>query len=124
MAYTDVSVEEASWLLASAGVAPLRKMESLSGGWANSNYLVTLNDDTQLVLKVWDERPPDEVEQIIQHTCWLAKHGVLTPTPLLLDGGVRMLIKDNLAWMLMPYIEGGWLPSDPSSLFELGKAQA
>ena len=114
MAYTDVSVEEASWLLAAAGVAPLRKMESLDGGWANSNYLVTLDDETQLVLKVWDERPPDEVERIIQHTCWLADHGVLTPAPLPLEGGVRMLVKDNLAWMLMPFIDGGWLPSDSS----------
>ena len=124
MAYTDVSYEEAVWLLAAAGVAPLRKMESLAGGWANSNYLVTLEDNTKLVLKVWDERPPDEVARILEHTCWLADHGVLTPAPLLLDGGVQMLVKNNQAWMLMPFIEGGWLPSDASSLFELGKAQA
>lgn len=124
MAYTDVSVEEASWLLSAAGVAPLKKIESLVGGWANSNYLVTLEDGVKLVLKVWDERPPEEVEQIIQNTCWLAEHGVLTPAPLLLEGGVRMLVKDNLAWMLMPFIDGGWLPSDPASLYELGKAQA
>ena len=64
------------------------------------------------------------MELVIEHTCWLADHGVLTPAPLLLDGGGRMLIKDNLAWMLMPYVEGGWLPSDSSSLYELGKAQA
>ena len=124
MAYTDVSEEDAGWLLNAAGVSPLCKMEALAGGWANSNYLVTLEDGSKLVLKVWDERPPEEVEQILEHTCWLADHGVLTPAPLLLDGGVRMRIKDNLAWMVMPYIEGGWLPSDASSLFELGKAQA
>ena len=35
-----------------------------------------------------------------------------------------MLVKDNLAWMLMPYTDGGWLPSDSSSLYELGKMQA
>ena len=124
MAYTDVSAEEASWLLSAAGVAPLAKIESLAGGWANSNYLVTLEDGVKLVLKVWDERPPEEVTQILEHTCWLADHGVLTPAPLLLEGGVRMLVKDNLAWMLMPFIDGGWLPSDTSSLYELGKAQA
>ena len=124
MAYTDVSVEDASWLLAAAGQAPLSKMEPLAGGWANSNYLLILDDGSKLVLKVWDERAPDEVELVIEHTCWLSDHGVLTPAPLLLDGGGRMLIKDNLAWMLMPYVEGGWLPSDSSSLYELGKAQA
>jgi len=124
MAYTDVSAEEASWLLSAAGVAPLEKIESLAGGWANSNYLVTLEDGVKLVLKVWDERPPEEVAQILEHTCWLADHGVLTPAPLLLEGGVRMLVKDNLAWMLMPFVEGGWLPSDTSSLYELGRAQA
>jgi len=124
MAYTDVSAEEASWLLSAAGVAPLEKIESLAGGWANSNYLVTLEDGVKLVLKVWDERPPEEVMQILEHTCWLADHGVPTPAPLLLEGGVRMLVKDNLAWMLMPFVDGGWLPSDTSSLYELGRAQA
>jgi homoserine kinase type II len=124
MAYTEVTEEEAAQLLASAGVAPMGTMESLDGGWANSNYLLTLEDGMQLVLKVWDERPPEEVEQLITHTCWLADHGVLTPVPLQLEGGERMLVKNNLAWMVMPFIAGGWLPSDPSSLYELGKAQA
>ena len=124
MAYTTVTTKEALWLLSAAGVAPLRKIEPLAGGWANSNYLVTLDDDSKLVLKVWDERPPEEVGKIIQHTCWLADHGVLTPTPLLLKDGARMLVKNNQAWMLMPYVEGGWLPSDTNSLYELGRAQA
>jgi homoserine kinase type II len=124
MTYTDVTEEEAGRLLASAGTAPLRTMRSLDGGWANSNYLLTLEDDSQLVLKVWDERPPEEVEQLIVHTCWLADHGVLTPVPLQLEGGGRMLVKNGLAWMLMPYIAGGWLPSDPASMHALGKAQA
>ncbi len=50
MAYTNVSVEDAVWLLNTAGVAPLNKIESLAGGWANSNYLVTLDDGMRLVL--------------------------------------------------------------------------
>ena len=95
MAYTNVSVEDAVWLLNTAGVAPLNKIESLAGGWANSNYLVTLDDGVRLVLKVWDERSPAEVELIIKHTCWLAEHGVLTPAPLLLEGGVRNAIEKN-----------------------------
>ena len=50
--YTDVSEEEATRLLLAAGKAELRKIEPLAEGWANSTYLLTLDDDSQLVLKV------------------------------------------------------------------------
>ncbi len=124
MAYTDVSEEEASRLLIAADSAPLKLMQPLAGGWANSNYLLTLDDTSQLVLKVWDERTPDEVAQMTNHTCWLAEHGVPTPVPLLLRNGERMLVENDQAWMLIPYVAGGWLPSDPSSLYDLGRVQA
>ena len=76
--YTDVSEEEATRLLAAAGQAELRKMEPLAGGWANSTYLLTLDDDSQLVLKLWNNKTPIEVERIIRNICWLADHGVPT----------------------------------------------
>ena len=85
--YTEVSEEEATRLLAAAGQAELRKMEPLAGGWANSTYLLTLDDDSQLVLKLWHNKTPIEVERIIRNTCWLADHGVPTPIPLLLKDG-------------------------------------
>ena len=119
--YTDVSEEEATRLLAAAGQAELRKMEPLAGGWANSTYLLTLDDDSQLVLKLWNNKTPIEVERIIRNTCWLADHGVPTPIPLLLKDGERMLVVNDLSWMLMPYIAGGWLPTDPSSLHDIGQ---
>ena len=50
--YTDVSEEEVTRLLLAAEKAELRKMEPLAGGWANSTYLLTLDDGSQLVLKV------------------------------------------------------------------------
>ena len=124
MAYTEVSFEEASAFVDLANIAKLTEMTSLKGGWANSNYLVTLEDDTELVLKVWDERPPDEVENIIEQSCWLEKHGIPTPNALVLKNGKRMLVKNGQAWMLMPFVSGGWLPSDPKSLYDLGRIQA
>ena len=60
--YTDVSEEEATRLLLAAGKAELRKMEPLAGGWANSTYLLTLDDDSQLVLKVWTNKTPIALE--------------------------------------------------------------
>ena len=124
MAYTEVSFEEASAFVDLANIAKLTEMTSLKGGWVNSNYLVTLEDDTELVLKVWDERPPDEVENIIEQSCWLEKHGIPTPNALVLKHGKRMLVKNGQAWMLMPFVSGGWLPSDPKSLYDLGRIQA
>ena len=74
--YSDVSEGEATRLLESAGQSELRKMEPLAGGWANSTYLLTLDDDSQLVLKLCNNKTPIEVERIIRNTCWLADHGV------------------------------------------------
>ena len=69
MAYTEVSSDDANELLVLAGLSGLNEIAPLDGGWANSNYILTLEDGSKVVLKVWDERPPNEVEQIIQHTC-------------------------------------------------------
>ncbi len=124
MVYTEVSEQEAARLLSEADVAALREMRPLDGGWANSNHLLILEDDSRLVLKVWDERDPDEVDRVIENTCWIAEHGVPTPVPLLLQNGRRMLVEEGRAWMLMPYIDGGWLPSDAASLHDLGRLQA
>ncbi len=122
--YTYVSEEEATRLLLTAGQAELRKMEPLAGGWANSSYLLTLEDDTQLVLKVWDNKTPIAVERLIRNICWLVDHGVSTPLPLQLKDGERMLVINGLSWMLMPYISGDWLSADHSSLHDLGRVQA
>lgn len=124
MAYTDVSAEQASELLDAAGMPALEEIEPLAGGWANSNYLLSLSDGARLVLKVWDEQTPAKVEQIISHTCWIAEHGVPTPVPLPLNDGERMMVRNGLAWMLQPFIEGGWLGSELDSLHDLGRVQA
>ena len=65
--YIDVSEEEVTRLLLSAGKAELRKIEPLAGGWANSTYLLTLDVDSQLVLKVWTNKTPTAVELSLIH---------------------------------------------------------
>jgi len=124
MAYTEVSSNDANELLIQAGLSGLNKIEPLDGGWANSNYILTLEDGSKVVLKVWDERPPEEIDLVLQNTLWLAKHEIPTPVPLTFNDGSNLVLKNGAAWMLMPYVEGGWLSSDYDSLVALGKIQA
>lgn len=124
MPYTPVHDEEAAVLLREAGQAELASVRPLAGGWANSNYLLELVDGSRLVLKVWDGRTPQEVASLVSTTHWLARHGVPTPTPLPFEGGGYVRVRDGRAWMLMPYVEVGWLPVDSPSLEALGRAQA
>ena len=124
MAYTDVSREQVTELLKAAGLADLATISPLAGGWANSNFQLLLVDGSRVVLKVWNERTPEQVEELIEHTCWIAEHGFPTPVPLQLTGGERMLTKDGLAWMLLPFVDAGWLDSNFDSLYSLGKVMA
>ena len=124
MAYTEVSREQATELLDAAGLADLVSISPLKGGWANSNFQLLLVDDTRVVLKVWNERTPEQVQELIEHTCWIGEHGFPTPVPLQLTGKNRMLTKDGLAWMLLPFVDAGWLASDSDSLYSLGKVMA
>ncbi|HJO41856.1 MAG TPA: phosphotransferase, partial [Candidatus Thalassarchaeaceae archaeon] len=78
MAYTEVSSDDANELLIQAGLSGLNEIEPLDGGWANSNYILTLEDGSKVVLKVWDERTPEEIDLVLQNTLWLAKHGIPT----------------------------------------------
>ena len=124
MAYTEVSREQATELLDAAGLADLVSISPLEGGWANSNFQLLLVDDSRVVLKVWNERTPEQVKELIGHTCWIAEHGFPTPVPLQLNNGERVLTKDGLAWMLLPFVDAGWLDSDSDSLYSLGKVMA
>ena len=124
MAYTEVSSNDADELLIQAGLSGLNEIEPLDGGWANSNYILTLEDSSKVVLKVWDERTPEDIDLVLQNTLWLAKHGIPTPVPLTFNDGSNLVLKNGAAWMLMPYVEGNWLSSDYESLFALGKIQA
>lgn len=124
MAYTQASFDEASEIMAAAGFSGLLGMERMTGGWGNSNYALTLGDGRKLVLKVWDGRSLEEVEYILSVTTYLSDNGVPTPSPIAFDDGGLMRVKDGLAWTLLPFFEGKWLESSPSSLYSLGRAQA
>ena len=64
MAYTEVTLEEASDVIKKAGFNDLLSIKKLDGGWANSNYLLLLEDKTKLVLKIWNEQSLDEVNYL------------------------------------------------------------
>jgi len=124
MAYTEVSFDEASEVISSAGFSGLISLEKLAGGWANSNYILTLKNNEKLVLKIWNEQTLEEVEYLLSMTSYLSIKGVPTPAPIPFNNGQLMNVKDGLAWTLLPFIEGDWLEPNHPSLYHLGKIQA
>ena len=72
MAYTEVSFEDASDIIMAADLPNLVNIEKLSGGWANSNYKLTLTDNSKIVLKIWDEQSLDQVSYLLSITTYLS----------------------------------------------------
>ena len=119
-----INLEKVGELLELADYSALSKIEVLSGGWANSNYLVTCDDERKVVLKIWRERSPDAVQKMNSSIEWIAKHGVSTPTPLKLKNNEYMIVVDGFAWILIPFINAPWISQDTASLKSLGIAIA
>ena len=124
MAYTEVSFQDASDIIIAAGLSDLVNLEKLPGGWANSNYKLSLNDNTKRVLKIWDGQTLDEVDHLLSITTYLSDNGVPTPSPIPFSNGEFMVVKNGLAWTLLPFVEGAWLEPNDSSLYSLGRIQA
>jgi len=124
MAYTEVSLNDASAVIEATDMSELLSIEKLAGGWANSNYILTLKDNTKLVLKIWNEQSLEEVEYLLSMTSYLADNAIPTAKPINFNNGKMMMVKDGLAWTLLPFVEGQWLESNHSSLYSLGKIQA
>ena len=119
-----INLDKVGELLELADCSSLSKIEILSGGWANSNYLVTCDDETKVVLKIWREKTPDEVQEKNLNIDWIVKHGVSTPAPLKLKNGESMIVVDGFAWILIPFINAPWIAKDTASLNSLGLAIA
>ena len=119
-----INLDKVGELLELADCRVLSKIEVLSGGWANSNYLVTCDDGTKVVLKIWREKIPDAVQEMNSGIDWIAKHGVPTPAPLKLKNGESMIVVDGFAWILIPFINAPWISQDMASLKSLGLAIA
>ena len=124
MAYTEVSLDDASAVIEATDMSELLSIEKLAGGWANSNYILTLKDNTKLVLKIWNEQSLEEVEYLLSMTSYLADNAIPTAKPINFNNGKMMMVKDGLAWTLLPFVEGQWLEPNHSSLYSLGKIQA
>lgn len=124
MPYTEISQTEVAEIASLAGLSDLLSIENLSGGWANSNYLLNHEDGSKSVLKIWNERTPNEADEVIKITTWLSENGIPTADYLKLQNDEKMIVKDNLAWTIMPFVGGGWLKSDEKNLLTLGEVQA
>ena len=121
---TRVTELEAGWLVSLAGFPEVRTIEPLQGGWDNTNVLLGLSDGSRVVLKVWNANTVEEVLRVIKRHCHLDRYGIPTAVPIELGGGSFHAERDGVAWTLLPFIEGGMLGSDESSLKNLGQIMA
>ena len=119
-----VRSEDASWVLSLSGMAELESMAVMEGGWDNTNAMLELVDQSRVVLKAWDANTVEEVARVIERHCHLDVHGIPTVVPFELDGFGLIAERNGVAWTLLPFIEGGFLGTDESSLESLGAVQA
>ena len=121
----EVTLEDAEGMVARAGLSGVASVQSLPGGWDNSNLRLDLVDGTSLVLKIWQaQKSLDDVRTVIQRHICLDNHGVPTATPIELTDGSRIVVRDGVAWTLLPHMPGGHLGSDKASLESLGATMA
>ena len=121
----EVTLEDAEWMVGRAGLSEVASVQRLPGGWDNSNLKLDLVDGTSLVLKIWQaQKSLKDVRTVIQRHIWLDGHGVPTATPIVLEDGSRIAVRDGVAWTLMPHVAGGHLGSDRASLESLGATMA
>lgn len=106
------------------GLGEVVAVARLSGGLSNANYRVERRGASPLVLKVWLEQSPAQVEALAAQTRWLEDHGVPTPAPLPDGEGRLARVVEGQAWTLLRFVEGHPLGDDPTSLRALGGAMA
>ena len=95
----EVTLEDAEWMVGRAGLSEVASVQRLPGGWDNSNLKLDLVDGTSLVLKIWQaQKSLKDVRTVIQRHIWLDGHGVPTATPIVLEDGSRMAVRDGVAW--------------------------
>ena len=100
----DVGDDEANELLNRAGLASVNTMEILQGGWDNTNILLTLTDDSKVVLKVWNANTTEEVRRVVSRHCHLHEHGIPTAVPIEFLDGDLVVERGGMAWTILSLI--------------------
>ncbi len=120
----QINMEDIAWVLGHTKLSKPVSISTLDGGWDNCNILLEFAEGEKFVLKAWFANEISEVGRVIERHVHLDNYGIPTVIPLNLDGHGLIANKDGFAWTLMPYIEGGFLGSDSTSLRSLGEVLA
>ncbi|MGB1680397.1 MAG: phosphotransferase [Candidatus Thalassarchaeaceae archaeon] len=117
----EVGTAEVEWLLTLAELPDMESMESLEGGWDNSNFLLRLKGGSEVVLKAWFANSVEEVGRVVQRHIHLDANDIPTTVPLQLSNGGHFAERNGVAWTILPFVPGGMLGSDEDSLRSLGE---
>ncbi len=124
--YTELSQGEIQAFLHSYNLAPLRLAEGIRAGVQNTNYCITLEDNTKLILTVFETRVNETdlpfFMGLMEH---LALHKVSCPMPLRAKNGQIIQQVKNKPASLVTFLEGRSVTSIQNPhMSELGAAMA
>ncbi len=124
--YTELSPSEIQTFLSVYALPRLAKAEGIHGGVENTNYLLTLQDGTRLILTLFEKRvSASELPFFTGLMQQLAACGIPCPRPLLAkDHSVIQRVKDKPA-IMVSFLEGkGVLAIQNIHMSELGAHMA
>ncbi|MFZ5889787.1 MAG: homoserine kinase [Myxococcota bacterium] len=105
---THLSLENARALCAAFGLE-LSAIEPLAHGSVNSNFRLTTLDGTRYFARLYEEQPLAGARVEVELLATLARRGARVVAPCATAAGERVLLHDNKAFAVFPWVDGDWL---------------
>lgn len=128
--YTQVTPEDLNGLLQDFDLGDLVALQGIDGGIENTNYFVTLKQDTkqtEYVLTLFEELSEEELPFFVELAQWQAERGVLLPYGITDRNGIAQKRLNNRPTLLQPRFSGRHISRDelkPQHCAQVGKALA
>jgi len=124
--YTSLDIQEIEAHLAQYALPALHKAEGIASGIENTNYLLTLKDNSKLILTLFEKRTKaEELPFFVSLMQKLAEKGIKAPLPIPAKNGENLLSLKGKSALIVSFLQGkGVTDITPHHLSELGNITA